>query len=223
MFCHKLFHQVRRVGIPILSLSLLLCSRAEAQVSEDAITPLVTPLPIDWLGFRAYSDGSVVDLNWTTSSDGMSATFYVQRSTDGQAWSTIGSLPTLAGKMAQFYVYQDSLPLNGTSYYRIERVIPRDTAQISGIRAVSFDQPLAYLVHPNPARGQLHLSLLAPSSQHLTLLLIGLDGRPLKREAWSLSTTEQELDMDLEGVPSGLYVLDIVDDRGSHPQKIEVL
>jgi hypothetical protein len=121
------------------------------------------------------------------------------------------------------YAYQDSLPLNGVSYYRLEHMAAGDTPQVSVVEPVTVTQSMWYLVHPNPVRGQVHLSLLAPKNHHLSLLLLTPEGTALKREEWSLTSAEQSVDMDISGVPTGLYFLDIVDERGSHPQKIAIL
>jgi hypothetical protein len=101
--------------------------------------------------------------------------------------------------------------------------VPNDTPQTSSVEAVHFSQPLAYMVRPNPVQGQLHLSVLSPSKQHLQLMLMSSDGKAIRSEEWSLSPTQQDLQMDVQGVPSGIYFLNIVDEKGSHPQKVLLL
>jgi hypothetical protein len=172
------------------------------------------------------ASGPVVEINWSTTTDGAPAIFAVERSADGQNWSPIGSVPSRADKLSQVYAFQDSLPLGGTNYYRLERMlpgIPNDTPQASPVEAVHFNQPLAYMVRPNPVQGQLHLSVLTPSNHHLQLLLVSPDGKAVRSEEWSLSPTQQDLQMDVQGVPSGIYFLNIVDEKGSHPQKVLLL
>lgn len=228
MFCHKLFFRTRRVCITAIP-QLLFYSVISAQVSVPSgsdvprVEPMNVPLAITWLTFKAEASGPLVDLNWSIGTDGLPGSFSIERSTDGQTWSVIGSVPTIPGKLAQLYAYQDSLPLNGVSYYRLEHMAAGDTPQVSVVEPVTVTQSMWYLVHPNPVRGQVHLSLLAPKNHHLSLLLLTPEGTALKREEWSLTSAEQSVDMDISGVPTGLYFLDIVDERGSHPQKIAIL
>jgi hypothetical protein len=224
MILSKQFNRVLRGYLPALLLTFLLgLSPGKALFAQRLIPDEITPLPIDWLSFRAVPEAPMVQLNWTTTSDGQPVPFYVERSADGQQWSTIGSVPALGSKLSQVYVFQDSLPLNGTSYYRLLRWLQPDSPQVSPVESVHFEQPLTYLVNPNPVQGTLHLSLLSPSSRHLALRLFTRDGKAVKGQEWSLTATQTTLQWDVQGLPSGLYFLEIVDDRGTHPQKVLVL
>lgn len=191
--------------------------------AQIRVTPFEVPLPIDWLSFKAVPDGQIVDLNWSTTSDGESIPFVVERSRDGQTWSAIGSVSALADKFAQVYFYKDSLPLNGVSYYRLLRQLSGDTAQLSPVQTVDFAGSSAYRLYPNPVQGAIHLSLLSPSNGPLELRLFSPDGKMVKQQTWSLSSTDQELDLGVGGLGAGLYFLEILDSRGAHPQKVLIL
>ncbi|HTJ11089.1 MAG TPA: T9SS type A sorting domain-containing protein [Dinghuibacter sp.] len=188
--------------------------------AQIRVTPFEIPLPIDWLSFKAIPDGPVVDLNWSTSSDGQPIPFEVERSRDGQTWSTIGSVPGLADKFAQIYAFRDSLPLNGVSYYRLSRQLSSDTAQLSPVQTVEFTSASAYRLYPNPVQGNIHLALLSPSTGPLELRLFSPEGKMVKQQSWSLSSTDEQISLAVDGLSPGLYFLEILDSRGIHPQKV---
>lgn len=222
MYISKQLTLARRIGLPALLLTLFLVTPCKFLLAQRLI-PDLEPLAIDWLSFRAEPNGSGVVLNWSTTTDGQPVPFFIERSTDGEAWSTIGSVPALAAKLTQMYGFLDSLPLNGTSYYRLVRWLQPDSPQVSPVLSVHFSQPLAYLVRPNPVQGTLHLSVLSPASQRLELRLFSRDGKVVKGQEWSLSATQTDLQLDVSGLSSGLYFLEIVDNKGAHPQKVLIL
>lgn len=203
-----------------LCLLALPCVAVYAQIR---VTPFEIPLPIDWLSFKVIPDGPVVDLNWSTTSDGESIPFVVERSRDGQTWTSIGSVPAMADKFAQVYSYKDSLPLNGVSYYRLLRQLNADTAQLSPVETADFAGSSAYRLYPNPVQGAIHLSLLSPPNGPLELRLFSPEGKMVKQQSWSLSSTDQELNLGVDGLGAGLYFLEILDSRGAHPQKVLIL
>ena len=223
MILSKQLTPVLRGYLPALFLTFLLALSPCAGLFAQRVVPFEIIMPIDWLSFRVMPDGPRVDLQWSTTSDGQPLPFYVERSVDGQNWATIGSVPSLGTKLSQFYAFQDSLPLNGTTYYRLLRWSQRDTPQVSPVESVHFTQPQTYVVNPNPVQGTLHLSLLSPTSQHLALRLFTRDGKQVKGQEWSVTTTQTTLQWDVAGLPSGLYFLEIVDSRGVHPQKVLIL
>ena len=166
-------------------------------------------------------DGSKVDIQWSTTSDGQPLLFMWRGPSSGQNWATIGTVPSLGTKLSEFYAFQDSLPLNGTTYYRLHRCgwSQPDTPQVSPVESAHFTQPQTYLVNPNPVEGATSPVPAVSTSQHLALRLFTRDRKEVKEQEWSVTTTQASLQWNVEGLPSGLYFLEIVDDRGAHPQK----
>jgi hypothetical protein len=192
-------------------------------ISLLTVTPDYNPLPIDWLGFHVSGSPTGVLLNWSTTTDGMTATFAIQRSSDGRNWDSIGAVAALPGKMEQLYAYTDILPLNGSNYYRLLRETGIDTPQYSPVEAINCVEQKAYLVNPNPVRNTLNLSLLSPKDHTVEILLLSTDGKTLRQEQVSATTGLQKLEIDVNGITPGIYLLDVVDENGPHPQKVAIL
>lgn len=81
-----------------------------------------TPLPVELLRFEGSCAGNAVQLRWTTASEQNNDYFTIERSSDGQIFSTIGTLDG-AGNSSQLhhYSFTDAGPHNGTAYYRIRQ------------------------------------------------------------------------------------------------------
>ncbi|HVS97528.1 MAG TPA: T9SS type A sorting domain-containing protein [Puia sp.] len=95
-------------------------------VTLNASTPVVlsilsnsngTPLPVNWVNFGARANGPDIDLSWTVSANEHANNYEVQHSTDGQHFTTIGTVSNQADVKSYGFVHANAGP--GTHYYRV--------------------------------------------------------------------------------------------------------
>jgi hypothetical protein len=80
-------------------------------------------LPVSWLSFTVERMNDAALLKWQTASEKNTKLFIVQRSSNGSAWTDLGSLNAVGeSKQTTSYSYQDKNPLPGMNYYRIKSV-----------------------------------------------------------------------------------------------------
>lgn len=73
-------------------------------------------------------------------------------------------------------------------------------------------------IYPNPANGQLHLRFDTETSSVRRILLTGLDGRIVREQAAGAGVLSAVV--DVEGLPTGLYILRVQDGEGSRWWKV---
>jgi hypothetical protein len=77
-------------------------------------------LPVELIDFTAVSDESVVKLDWVTASESDIDYYTVDRSADGNNWTSILSLSAdINGSSLHHYTRIDPNPLQGISFYRL--------------------------------------------------------------------------------------------------------
>jgi hypothetical protein len=116
-----------------------------------------TPLPVELKAFTTTQVGSAVRLAWATASEKNSARFEVERSSDGQRFAAIGTVPAAGNSSsARAYEWLDAqLPANATTlYYRLRQVDVDGTAAYSPVRTVALagKATAGLSLVPNPAR-----------------------------------------------------------------------
>jgi alpha-tubulin suppressor-like RCC1 family protein len=126
----------------------------------DRSSPLrsLQPLPVQLTVFTAALAGpTAVALVWATASESNSARFEVQRSPDGAAWATIGTVAAAGSSAsARGYALTDTrLPAGASQlYYRLRQVDQDGKAAYSAVRTVALTGASAGLsLYPNPAVG----------------------------------------------------------------------
>lgn len=164
----------------------------------------------------ATMSGKVVNLTWTTATEVNNSRFEVERSTDGNNWSKIASIPSyfLGGNgTGHSYSYPDETPFGGTNYYRLKQVDRDGATKISGVAQVSVPLSLETIkIFPNPVIGTLNIRGLPSNASYVAVYSI--DGKLLLQK----SVTSSNTTVDLYNVPSGMYTLKISDKNG---QKIK--
>ena len=123
-------------------------------------------LPITLVAFNAVAvaDKNNVLTTWQTALEINNAYFTLQRSADGENFSSIGTVKG-AGNSAELlsYSFTDEAPLKGISYYRLQQTDNNGISTGSNIVAVNFDLPHSSLtVYPNPAVDQVSLNITNP-------------------------------------------------------------
>jgi len=81
------------------------------------------PLPVELLNFNGTCEEGMVNLAWQTASEFNSSHFDVEKSTDGETWRVMSTIPS-AGTSNELLTYQamDNSGTNGSNYYRLRQV-----------------------------------------------------------------------------------------------------
>ena len=122
------------------------------------------PLPVNLLSFTGERQTeSKVELNWSTASEQNNDRFEIQRSDEGEDFTSIGKRKG-AGNSNEVlkYQYTDNNAPEGTVYYRLKQVDYNgayEYSEIVVIRDKDKQQEGSLSVYPNPVPGKFNLQL----------------------------------------------------------------
>lgn len=119
---------------------------------EDAV------LPLRLLSFNVADKNGYASLSWQTCNEINVKDFEVQKSTDAQNFSTIGTVVAKNSSCGTTYTYADPKQLAGTAFYRIKMVDKDGKATYSGVVRIDGKLPASLSVFPNPVLNTLTLS-----------------------------------------------------------------
>ncbi len=162
-------------------------------------------LPVTLSNFTAYADGMNAILQWTTMTQTDFSHFTVERSGDGQNFSSIGTVAGSAGTSGpEQYSFTDANPLPAMNYYRLAMVDLDGTTIWSDIHSVGFAKdttPSLFTVYPNPAVSRLHL-VLSSAGGTVRIRLLNSQGQLLLTVTTVAPAT---LDIPMSGFVKGIY------------------
>jgi hypothetical protein len=142
-----------------------------------------TPLPLKWLSFTGQVSGDKVDLQWQTADVVNNDHFEIERSTDGNSYNAIGSLPNKTDQPNSSgggsYHFTDNAPLKGVDLYRIRQVDIDGKYSFSTTVAVTVMPPAQGLyLQTNPVRNV--VTLVNPQQKMIrSLQVVDASGRVL--------------------------------------------
>lgn len=162
------------------------------------------PAPVELLSFMLSKESNQVLLHWQTASEINNDYFSIERSSDGQHFSTIGHVKGAGNSLSGLrYTFADVQPLAGLNYYRLKQVDFDGSVSYSEIKTISWLSSTDVLLYPNPAEE--HFTVIAPTRienievsdvvGHVVLLQHNL--------------SSQELKIDLNSLPGGIYLVRI--------------
>lgn len=181
-------------------------------------------LPVTLLSFSGYKDGSRNQLSWTTASEINNRGFDVQRSTDGINYTSIGFVSSLAAggnsndKLS--YRFTDNTPAGVKQYYRLRQEDFDGRNKLSNIVLINGAKPVNVAIDglfPNPARSVLNVLVSAPERTRLTLLVTDMAGRTLSQKVVSAETGSNTIQLDINNLASGTYMVRVVCEDGCQP------
>ena len=180
-----------------------------------------TFLPVDWLEFKATADQQrkQIVLDWIVQTDGKGDRYEIQRSTNGGLqFETIHTLPEpQSGAQVLAFQWIDlTAPVGKELYYRIHQIDKDGSSSYSPIRVSKLNQVQDWKVYPNPASEEFRLEGNFTSTA--TLSLMQLDGRPIRL----VSNIDTQSTISLQGLPAGIYWIQIVDASKSETFKIVI-
>jgi hypothetical protein len=172
-------------------------------ISNFSVNP--TTLPLKLLSFSALPKEGAVLLQWNTASEVNTSHFEVERSTDGRSFSSIGRVP--AGQRSGQYSFADRQPATAVSFYRLRMVDVDSKHTFSGTVAVRLSLNSTLQVYPNPARQATAITIQSKGSGVETIRLFDASGRCLKTEHVMVAEGINRKQIDLNGLPGGVYYI----------------
>ena len=129
-------------------------------LDDVAINACITnPLPVELLSFDAKKVDEQIDLDWETAAEVNNAGFWVERSINGQPFTSIGWIAS-KGSNSQYAYTDTDVSVSGTYYYRLRQLDFDGRQTLSRLVPVVVELagPSAQ-IFPNPAihfAGEIH-------------------------------------------------------------------
>jgi 1,4-alpha-glucan branching enzyme len=182
-----------------------------------------TALPVNWVSFTATAQNNkTVLLNWSTATEINNDHYVVERSADGKLFNAIGTVSAgSAPTSLQQYNFTDAMPINGTSFYRLQQVDKDGSFSYSTIQTVRINNVSAdkWIVYPNPVNSATALFAQAYINT-LQLTLTDASGKVLYSNYYNNVTNGQRIDIPVQGLAKGLYLLKVTTDKSVKTDKL---
>lgn len=187
------------------------------------------PLDVDYSKFIGYRDDKVHELEWSvTEGEVVSGYFEVERSLDGEDFSTLGRVSgrnyignsggsSGQGAGADEYYdfgYTDQGPVPGHNYYRLRYVDQNGLESFSEIIDIFWDEvPAVQIValFPNPARESISLSAFAARNGSYEVRMVDIYGKIFQQMTLEMDEGMNLHRFDLQGLSAGMYVFELHD------------
>ncbi|RIJ42606.1 T9SS C-terminal target domain-containing protein [Pontibacter oryzae] len=179
-----------------------------------------TPLPVELVSFKARNSDDAVELQWVTASEDKNSHFEIERSSDGRNFNGIGSVQGQGSTQWQTkYTFTDTNPQPGTSFYRLKQVDDDEKYTYSSIVSVSRALNHVIKVYPTITSDEINVSANLPFSN---ALIVDMRGRHVMQ--FAISGQALPGVFDVRSLPSGMYVLQLLDLNGKrHAYRFEKL
>ena len=118
--------------------------------SADTYTTATIPLPLRLLSFNGVKlqNPNRSKLQWTTTNEINTAYFNVERSINGNGFTTIGAVVAKNSAGTNNYLFTDSFPSTGTNFYRLKQVDINQQFTYSPVVSVNFSETNELYIYP---------------------------------------------------------------------------
>jgi hypothetical protein len=181
-----------------------------SDLSYWTLSDLVDPLPLTLVSFSVVCERSYALVQWQTGEESNMAYFVVQRSADGENWTSLTKVSASDNATGSSYAFQDNQP-SGGAFYRLQIVDNAGNNTYSPVfRGGCSDITLPLMVYPNPAEGQTVAQMSVRQAVSANLLVFDVNGRQVYHSGWSLQPGINQLVLALGGLAAGNYIVKVL-------------
>lgn len=185
------------------------------------------PLSVNLLSFDAklISDKNV-KLEWTTSGEDNFTGFEIQRSTDNNNWTALGTVFATGNgsSSVNYYSYNDMDPLSGRSFYRLLLISGANQSRFSETRTVLIKKGIQQIiVTPNPATDKASLIINSFAAADASIDVYDVSGKFVHRQVNSIQNGINNIDLlFIARVESGIYFIKVSMNGESITEKLVI-
>lgn len=180
-----------------------------------------TTSPATQVDFSGINNGNNNILSWVVTNEHNLNYYELQRSTDGQNFSSI-SQTNATGQ--NNYSYTDNITTNTSSiyYYRLKIVDKDGNFKYSSMIKITMPANGNFAqVNPNPFKGALLVTIQSSTQGKATLILTDLSGRQLFKQNKVLAAGINKIEIPEAGnFSKGMYLLTIIESQQTRSIKV---
>ena len=170
-----------------------------------------TTLPLNFLSVSVTGNSEKVNIGWKVTNETGVLEYIIERSTDGVAFTPIGTLMYHSyGNTINDYRFGDLMPAtNRTAYYRVQALDAEGHSVYSRVITIKLAVAAGSVyVSPNPVREAASLNLVSATGGTAEIILLDLSGRPCWRQHFTVAPGANILPLEgLEKLHNGVYLL----------------
>jgi len=179
--------------------------------------PVVIPLPLNCLDFKAVKKENYVQLVWTVTNEVNNRRFEIEKSADGLQFYTIASIDasTTANGV---YSYNDQNITGTRAFYRLKQIDISGTYHyVCNTVSVSLDKNIDFSmgdVYPNPSAGEAFINIYTARARKINLEYVNPLGQVLSRRSVDLNPGSATINLKQGSLP-GNYIIRFSDEEGA--------
>lgn len=188
---------------------------------------VTSPLPLKLLSFTGELRNDNAVLSWQTTNEQDVDHFELERSYDANIFQTINKTKAFNTYGTHDYSYTDEDWAKTSSpfvYYRLKMVDMNGKYSRSNTVKFAHEKKdvLIVNVYPNPASAQLNLQVQTSAPGTYTVKITDVTGKEYLRNAYKLSTGNNVVNMPVQQLPAGIYLL-ILQSENGNPQETKFI
>jgi hypothetical protein len=178
---------------------------------------------VHFLSFDLKCEASKVHLRWKTADEQNSSHFQIERSIDGIHWTMIGNRQAAGNSNTErSYSFTDDHP-EQNSLYRVSEYDIDGNAHYSELRRSSCIPDVTFSLWPNPVHDHTSINFVASSESKATIKLLDSKGSVIKIKTARVFQGSNQLNIDMNLLPNGIYVLLIDWHNGQNHKAVQLL
>jgi hypothetical protein len=161
-------------------------------------------------------------INWVTTYENNNSHFIIYKSVDGETYTQLSVIQG-AGFSDELSSYEciHENPHKGTNYYKLVQVNYNGEESKEGIRMLEYYLGFEMEIRPNPTRGDLDINILAEEDGIATMKIFDMNGKEALSVEPILEIGQNQLDLDLDELSKGIYIIQVVQGRWQRHLKLQ--
>lgn len=185
-------------------------------------------VPVELTSFTSNVVNDFVTLNWETASELNNHGFEIQKSVDGNVFSTIGFVKGAGSTTsAMNYSYTDNSVENGVYYYRLKQLDFDGKSELSNALQVLVDVPKEFSLEqnfPNPFNPTTNISWQLPVESFVSLKVFDVLGNEVANPVNEIqSAGKHSIEFDASSLSGSIYFYTLKAGSFSETKKLILL
>ncbi len=178
-------------------------------------------VPVNLTTFTGVKNGATNKLSWITTDEKNNKGFELERSADGDRFSSIEFVASKANNGNSVgtleYEFIDAKPFKAVSYYRLKQIDFDGKSTYSKVVAIRDGRILTFDigdVYPNPAKEKINVVVSSIAEKNANFIVTDLIGKVVLQQNMKVINGETNVQLRVSNLTSGNYILKVACEDG---------